>query len=153
VSLALSKSHSPFENWPLRAFPLAHSLNLAAGELREQMNSSVFTKQQINEMTGPCVYAFVGRGTVLYVGYSHEGVRRFLSAGHHVRCGADEIRAFWFPSHGSVDKRRKEALLAEAVAIHQLRPAYNKTRGKPGTSTGHNGLDEFIRERSSQGGY
>jgi hypothetical protein len=117
------------------------------------MSSCVFTKKQFNELTGPCVYMFIRKGTVLYVGYSNVGVRRFLAFGHQAseaRYEADEIRVFWLPSSSSVNRRRQEALFAEAVAIYLLQPRYNKTldhdpRVEPGTSTGNKDLDDFLK--------
>jgi len=86
-------------------------------------NVSVFTKRRLDQLTQPCVYQFMRGGECLYVGFSRQGIIRFLAPQHHcaiARQKATKIRVTWFDTV-------EEASLAEQKLIKKLRPAFNLT--------------------------
>ena len=89
--------------------------------------STTFTKGNLNELTRPCVYAFMRGDEIRYIGVSISGFFRFGSDAHHAREQADfdRVKVFWFDDYG-------DAKRAESIAIYQLKPPINRTTCKAG---------------------
>lgn len=81
----------------------------------------VWDKDQFSAFQGPVVYAFVCDMSVLYVGCSKNGARRFLDINHHRKFGcetATHVYIYPFHSHAA-------ALKAEKQLIAQHQPKWN----------------------------
>jgi hypothetical protein len=104
---------------------------------------SVFTNSQLKSLNRPCVYAFVAKGQVLYIGSSANGIQRFAALTHHrctLRNECDEIRVFWF-------RKKHWAQWMEKSLIVALRPPFNDPRTKsvqPLSASDRVDLDRYV---------
>lgn len=89
---------------------------------------STFAPEELLALTRPCVYAFVYKGRVLYIGSSVNGMNRFASTSHRHRKvmeHCERVRVFWCQSE-------REARSLEERLIRTLHPPFNNERLKQG---------------------
>ena len=83
-------------------------------------SQQIFTAEEIQALTRPCVYLFLRGDEVLYVGRSYRGILRPFSPTHHRQpLKPDRVKILWFSGHWQADR-------VEQILISTLRPVANQ---------------------------